>query len=283
MVWKITYKFLLICIFVALVSCKDENEEEPYSNLEIVLDNAQASLYFHTIFREAENAWAFVADKNYEPFEPEHFGPLGANFYKTISCSTVGNIITATIVYQTWITNSLNLGGTIKVEFDRLSFRSSTKTAMVSLTQFSIEGQNVTGGMVLTYIAGSDNDRYEMRLIQNPTIQERGAHNMPVLISISQGSGNYERIKGGRSFSQFEDEWKYWGAISGRLRDNPNMTFTNTVVETVANEDAAVYYDMNCGTATRGKASIIISGRDDIDFEYRCNQIHFNTETHNIR
>ena len=64
---KIRNIILLTIAIVSLCDCSKDTPEEPYSNKDIVEVNAQAALYFHTVFREAENAWAFINSKEYKP------------------------------------------------------------------------------------------------------------------------------------------------------------------------------------------------------------------------
>ena len=107
---------LSIGIVFALSQCKDDDEVE-YSNSEIVIDNVLATLYFHTVFYEAEYAWAIVDSfLNYsssEDYIERH--KINNNAFKMLTYVDTAKIHVATIEYNEWETNNLILNGT----FDR--------------------------------------------------------------------------------------------------------------------------------------------------------------------
>ena len=56
---------LLSFAIILLVNCKKEQKER-YTVNKVLMDNAMAVSYFHTVFREAENAWAYIDSMKYE-------------------------------------------------------------------------------------------------------------------------------------------------------------------------------------------------------------------------
>ena len=259
--------------------------------MDIVLDNAQAAMYFHTIFCEAENAWALVNSEEYVSFGPVDLRQTNATSYKKITYDEDEN--TVIIEYQSWTSfNNLNLEGTIIVEFDTSSYRKPRETARIFLEDFFVEGQNVAGRASLQYknVEEGDNDQYTYNVFEGTTIFEKDGN--PVLLTALINGGNYERITGGETLSHDDDVWKYWGTMTGMLREKPNMRYTNTVVQTIdiddVKYDSAIYYELGCKTARHEfdypvYSEIKIPGRDDIRYVYLCSQVLFFYETHKIR
>jgi hypothetical protein len=252
-------------VAVSVQQCKDDEEKTTYPNISIVADNAVAAVCFHTIFREVENAWALVDSVSYTD--------LNINYQKehrTKSLSYVASSGIITIEYHAWATNFKSLGGTINVEIPILSYGVKDMLAKISLSGFSIDGQDITGGgnSTLKYNKGEtdENDKYLFNL-SNTDIHEMGV-NKPVLISGSISNGLYERTEGGDTPSMNDDEWKYTGNMTGMLMNDPKLKYTNRVIE-------ALYFTMNCKTAKKGHAQITIAGREEIRFLYGCTEIYY--------
>ena len=271
---KIKRIILFFTVFIALSQCKKE-PEELYSDENIVLDNAQAALYFHTIFREAENAWAFVNDKNYEAFTDIQTDPdKPASIYKKYTYSDKDIIID----YHAWLTNHLILAGTIRVNFAINSYRSDGMVANVYLTDFSINGQDIKGNATIKY-KKNDNDQYEYKFFDG-VIHEYG-FTMPVLISGNITTSQYERIEGGETkLLQDDDVWAYSGTMTGMLHDDPKLNYTNKVLTSYIfenGENGVIHFtmDKNCLTAKKGASQITIPGRPDIIYGYFCSGVDF--------
>ena len=282
-----------VVLFFVLNQCK-EDDLVGYTNLDIVVDNSQAALYFHTIFREAENAWAIVHSKGYEDFtevfEQQHT-------YKKMTYDEEENEVT--IEYHEWLSHNLNLGGTIHLNLsNKDSFRKQREFIGVLLSDFSIEGQIITGSASLQYNtpAREDDDEEEEEDYEEPNdryifnlsdgiIREQGVR-MPTLITAAITGGNYERTAGSETLSPDDDEWRYDGTMTGMLREMPGMNYRNVVVPAIVidgqNVEAAIYYDMICKTALRGYSVITVQGRV-IEFVYLCDAIEFYNETRNYR
>lgn len=279
-----------IIIFAAIIflcQCK-KDPAEPYSNENIVMDNAQATLYFHTIFREAENAWAFINDKNYQKGTYQDEGSR-----LTISKKLTYDEKTVTIEYNAWETNHLNLSGSITVSFGISSYRKEGSVANIYLTDFWINQQSVVGGSSIKFIkkvAGKEKeeknkDNYTFTLLEGAAIYRKG-YSMPLLISctIAKG-GEYERTKGNETLKQDDDEWVYSGVMTGMLRDDPDLKYTNTVLNTYTDDkgdriDGKIVFTNNCITAKQGVSEIKIAKRPNIVFWYDCNGCFFGSVTH---
>ena len=270
---------LSVIAIIALCECTKESKE-PYPNEYIVRDNAQAALYFHTVFREAENAWAFIDSVKYKSgVYADQSNPSPA--VKNLTYNESTNIVT--VEYNAWVSNNLLLVGTISVKFVKDSYRMNTYKASVYLTDFSIEGYNIVGEFTIGYreVNNSTNDHYTFE-ITDGAIHEKGS-SKPVLISGSVTNGQYERVEGNKKFLQDDDTWAYTGTMTGTLRDDPNQKYTNTVLteytyiaENGEEKNGIVHYSFgDCTTATSGVSQIKISGRSDIIYGYFCKEIDF--------
>ena len=275
---KIRNIILLTIAIVSLCDCSKDTPEEPYSNKDIVEVNAQAALYFHTVFREAENAWAFINSKEYKPGTyADQSNPLPAvkNLIYNESTGTV------TIDYNAWKTGGLLLIGTISVKFPKDSYQMGDMRASVFLTDFSIETHPVMGELTLQYrkVNNNDNDHYSYS-VTNGAVHEKG-RSMPVLISGSITNGQYERTEGATTILlQDDDEWAYSGTMTGILRNDPSLKYTNTVLAAYTTENGeersgTVHYAFGCTTASSGVSQIKISDRPDIIYAYNCTAIDF--------
>jgi hypothetical protein len=270
---------ILAVAVVLLIQCnKKETDEQPYPNESIVLDNAQAALYFHTIFREAENAWALIDSMDYKSGTYNDPANSGTKT-KTYDFDEKNDVVS--INYNAWPTNNLSLAGTIRVTFEKISYRVDGKVATITLSNFSIHGQDIRGIFRITYSrkeANTGNDMYSFQLIDSPTIHEAG-YNKPVLISGS-GSGNYVRIEGGDTFEQDDDVWTFTMTMKGKIRENPKLNYTNTVIASYRDEngvtqDGKIHFTMDCKTAKQGLSQIVIPGRDNIVYAYFCDLVDF--------
>ena len=235
------------------------------------MDNAQAALYFHTIFREAENAWAFIHENKYEPDTYDDPANNPTKFKKYIYDDDTKDV---TINYNAWVTNHLLLVGTIRVKFAKDSYQNNGAKANVFLTDFSINGQDVRGEPTIT----RNNDNKYSFIFVDGAIYETGASGL--LISGSIESGQYERIEGGGTQSQDDDVWAYSGTMKGMLHEEPKLTYTNKVLTSYVDENGEngiIHFTMSskCNTARKGVSQITIPGREDIIYGYFCSEIIF--------
>ena len=278
---KIQSVILLAVVFLVFSRC-NKKSEEPYSNVDIVMDNAQAALYFHTVFCEAESAWAFADINEYE--EKTDTEGTDLNFKKLTYSHVSETKDSVVIEYQDWeLTNHLSLTGKIIVTFDTISYRIDSKTASVLLSDFSINRQTVVGEATIRYrkTSAKPNGQYVYNLLNGAHIREAGTSAM--LISCVISNGEYERIEGNDTL---DDVWAFSGVMSGTLHDDPNLKYTNTVSATLSidgkNIDVRTHYTMNCITAYQGLAQIKIAKRPDIFYIYNCSKLEFESTTHNI-
>ena len=248
----------------------------PYSNENIMLDNAQAALFFHTIFREAENAWAFIHEKDYEP--GTYYDPANR---QTVTKTYIYDANDVTIEYKAWATSHLLLTGTIRVGFKIDSYRIDKSIANIYLIDFSIDGHDVMGEPAIQRI--SDNN-YSFDI--DCTIHEQGV-NKPVLITGKIENGQYERIEGGETLLlQDDDVWAYSGTMTGMLHNDPKLVYTNTKFpytdENGEEQDGTILFTMNpaCKTAQKGASLITIKERPDIAFAYFCTVVDFFSVEH---
>ena len=283
---KIQRIIILAVVIAALIQCK-KNPEEPYSNEKIVMDNAQAALYFHTVFCEAEFAWAFADINKYEDITLSDDPKRKLSYWHNSNEKANDSVA---IEYNDWVLNNhLSLSGTIIVTFSNdSSYRKDRKTASVLLSDFSINRQSVVGEATITYrkTTTNPNDQYVYTLLNGSFIREAGTSAM--LISCVIANGQYERIEGNETLAQNDDDvWAFSGVMTGMLHDDPNLKYTNTVTATLSvngvNEDVRVYYTMDCRTAYQGLSQIRIAKRPDIIFEYGCSKLYFESTTHHIR
>ena len=273
---------ILVIAIVLFSQCEKMDPEESYSNEVIALDNAQAALYFHTVFREAENAWAFIDSKHYVSgeYDDPKMNPATPTISKVLVYDEDKKSVT--IRYNAWVSDNLLLIGNIKVEFNKDSYCRDAQKATIYLTDFSINWQNVTGRSQIIYAKVNGNDHYSYILYDPSSIHKEG-DNKPELISGGISNGQYERIKGKTTLLQDDDEWAYSGTMKGRLREDPKLSFTNKVLapytENGETKDERVFYAMGCKTAKHGISQITISGRPDIKYRYACSEIEFVSTT----
>lgn len=274
----------IIILAVAIVSlgqCKKDSEEEPYSDEYIVMDNSMATLYFHTVFREAENAWGFVDSVKYAP--KTYTDPASTpTSFKKITYDAITK--TVTIEYNAWVAANQLLIGTIYFTVVENVYRPQntaiTATITVNLTNFSINQQSVTGSckMDYKYLTDNKNDHYNYTLFKGSSIYKAGV-NMPVIITGEVSNGQYERSKGSTTYSQKDDEWAYSSTMTGMLHDDTNLKYTNTILTsyTVDGEEknGTVYFTPTCKTAKQGVSQIKIPGRPDIVYGYECSDIYY--------
>ena len=275
-------KIITFAAVIFLCQC-NRDTKEPFTNQDIVLYNAQAALYFHTVFREAENAWAFVDSMKYkEGTYPDAENKSSAVKKMTVTCDK--SKVTLDIEYNSWETNLLLLSGTIKLKFDTCSYRKNGKDATVSLSDFSINGQPVLGESSIKFNrAVGGKDSYNFSLFEGSAIHEQG-RSMPVLISCTVSNGQYERAEGNETFTQEDDVWVYSSVMTGMLRNDPNLKYTNTVINSYLdngqNKDGRIYYSMNCKQAKQGISRITFLKRPEIVFFHGCSGYYFESVTH---
>jgi len=269
-----------IIIFAAVIFlCQCEKVTKvPYANDRIVEDNAQAALYFHTVFREAENAWAFIDSVDYA--EGVYKDPASTlTVYKELTYNDTTN--TVSIEYHDWQTNHLLLMGNMDVVF-KDSYRKNGVVANIYLSGFSINGQNVVGEPSIKYTGSNTKVQYTYTL-NNAAIYEEG-NSKQVLISGTISNGQYERIEGNETWTQDDDVWAYSGEMKGQLRNDPNLKYTNTVLSTyMVNGESIngkINYNMDCTTARQGISQIKIPGRSDIIFFYGCSECYLISVSH---
>ena len=282
---KIRSIVIYIIVIISLSGCKKNNSEEFYPNENIVQDNAQAALYFHTIFREAENAWATIHSKNY--VSGSYTDPANTlTSYKKFDYDKETK--TVSISYNAWVSDDLLLIGFISVKFGENTYRMKDQIADVLLTDFSINGQNVAGDFSIKYrvVENSANDHYTYsKRFDAAAIHEQGSST--VLISGAITNGQYERTEGGDTLLQDDDVWAYSGVMTGILRNDPNLQYTNTVLTTyttvngkVENGTIIYKFGLDCTTAFAGVAQIKITGYSDIIYGYDCTKNYFVSTTH---
>ena len=275
---------ILFAAIIFLCECK-EKSDEPYPNEYIVTDNAQGAMYFHAIFREAEYVWAYIDSMDYA--EGVYRLPESPSTdYRELICTEDKEKNTNTVIveYHDWKTNHLSLAGKIKVIFSNdSSYRKNGKVANVYLEDFSINGQDVVGESTIKFTGNSEKDLYAYTLSNGSAIYQLG-NSKSVLISGGVNNGQYERVEGMETFSQDDDVWAFQGVMTGQLRNDPNLKYTNTVSATVmidgAREDGRVFYNMSCKIAQKGFSQIKIPKRPEIDFEYECSRCRFTSVTH---
>ena len=266
---------LLVFATILLARCKKE-ADKPYPDDYIIRDNAMAIVYFHTVFREAENAWAFIDNENYEMGDYSDPASTPPTKYKNLTYDDETN--TVTVEYHAWVSSKFLLNGNMYVTLKQDSYRVHGEIATVTLSDFSINGQMVTGESRITYqkVENSDNDRYNYVHPRPANIHEMGI-SMPVLISGTIANGRYERIAGGETLTQDDDAWTYTGRMTGSLGNNLSLKYTN---EILSGEDGTVHFTTECNFAEQGISKITIPGRSDITCYYSCDGVDYDTVSH---
>jgi hypothetical protein len=279
---NLRYITLLVVVVALFAQCK-KDPEETYSNDRIMLDNAMAASYFHTVFREAENAWALVDSMKY--VQGTYHDPASKPIeYKTKTITYDDASGKVTVTYSSWLEANQSLIGTIYFNVAKNAYQPQSadipSVITVHLIDFSINQQSVTGSCRIqySYVADSESDHYACTFLDGSAIYEAGA-NMPVIITGATSNGKYERIKGGQTYTQKDDEWTYSSTVTGMLYDDPNMKYTNTVLPgyIVNGEErsGALLFAPNCTVARQGASQIKIMGRPDIVYFYECSGVYY--------
>ncbi len=282
---QMKFKNIVLLVFVALslCCCKKETTDDPV--YDIVTDNAAATLYFHYIFSEAEDAWAQVNSKEYST-TPISYHDGSAS--KTITFSeTEGNKPVITIDYNAY--NILTEGtavvsGSMTISItDKNVYRKANQIARVTLSNLSINQQRITGSCSFTYkpVEGDTNDHYDYTLTGAAIYNQE---NNLKLITADITNGKYTRIDGGETISPTDDTWTYVSTMKGILRENPDLNYTNTILGMYTGVngeviDGMVYFSMNCKTAENGVSSVAISGQPEILYQFHCDQWNVRTES----
>ena len=273
---------ILFAAIIVLCQCKDESKA-PYPNESVVTDNAEAAVYFHAIFCETEYVWAFIDSMDYT--ESIYKDPPNVSTgYRELKCTKEETTNTVIVEYHRWERGNLSLAGNIRIIFSNdSSYRKYGMVANVYLDDFSINGQDIVGEASIKYTGNNEKDLFTFTLLNGSNIYELGK-SKPVLISGTISNGQYERVEGSDTFFQNDDLWAYYGVMSGLLRNDPSLKYTNTVSATFTeegeNKDGRVYFNTNCTTAEKGRSLIKIPGRSDIIFYYGCSECYLVTVTH---
>jgi hypothetical protein len=258
-------KFILaVSVSVLLLyGCKHDNGAYSYTVGDIVQYNAQAAIYFHTIFREAENAWAFIHEKKYDT--QVYTEETGASYKKIYCGETEGSQCIINIEYNSWLSGTFHLMGKITVTLpDKNVYRQEGKTAGVKLSDdFSIAQQRVTGSSSMTFVKNAEdaNDHYDYKLT-SASIYDMDDRQRLITAGIS--NGKYVRMGGNQTLSPGDDIWALTATMTGQLFDDANMKYTNTVVDS----GEPVYFLMNCPKAIGGVSDVIIPDRPYIRYTY---------------
>ena len=278
---KIKSIILSVIAIFSLCECSKDKSEEPYSNQDIVEVNAKAALYFHTVFREVENAWAFIDSAKYKSGTyPDHSNPSPAVKNLTYVSTDTGTG-TLTIEYNAWKSGEFLLIGTISVKFAVNSYQRDNNQASVFLTDFSIDAHSIVGEPTIQYkkVSNNDNDHYTYKLTDGAVYEKN--RSMSIMISGAITNGQYVRTEGDSTILlQDDDVWAYSGTMTGILFNDPNLKYTNTIQtnNVIINEvgyESPVVFTMDCNTAKQGASNIVITGRPDILYGYKCSDHDF--------
>ncbi len=282
---KIKNIILLSVSVLSLCYCKKDDEGSSYTVDDIVYTNSQAAVYFHTMFREAENAWAIVDSIKYstDPYEEKN-----GSAYKKITFKETEAQISVTVEYNAWMSGTFLLGGSMTIILPGKFYRVKDKAANVTLNSFSINGQRVIGTATLMYrvVEGNEkNDHYDYSLA-DAAIYHAKESPAQRLITAGITNGKYERIGGGATVKQNDDIWSYTATMKGLLYDDPNMAYTNTILSTQEYElikgdklTGIVNFSFSCKTAQKGMSQVVISGWPDMIYVYNCDGVVYLAQT----
>ena len=276
---KIRNIIILFLTFVSLSHCKKNDTEEPYSNEEIIRDNAKAAVYYHVVFREVENAWAFIHDKKYQ--SGTYVEEITPTIFKKITYDKENTNKELIVEYNAWQSNDLLLGGELRLRIEAGAYRENGMIAIVYLTDFAINGQLISGEPSLKYITREDgNDQYTYT-VGRGAIYEEG-NSKTTLISCNISGGQYVRVEGDETLSQKDDVWTYTGTMKGILHEDPNLEYTNTVLTRYTTDngesnDGTIYFNPSCPFAQQGVSQIKLTKRPDseIVYGYDCSEIYY--------
>ncbi|MDR1865839.1 MAG: hypothetical protein LBR08_09760 [Bacteroidales bacterium] len=262
---KGSYIVAMACSACWWCGCK-KSANVSFAPEETVTDLAQTYLYYSMIFREAEHAWALIDHRQY-PAEP--VTETGANGAQRIFTwvETEEGKPELTVEYRAWTWGTATLAGKLTMNMPGKDlYRESGKTATVNFTGFSINRQNIAGYANITRAAAGDDgaDRYNYSFNNSSIYDETGQQ---VIIASTMTNGSLTRVEGGDTHPvQEDDTWSFTGSMSGTLRNNISLKYSNAVSE-------PLFYEWACGRkAMKGRCTLTVN-RQEIIYDYgaSCN------------
>lgn len=265
---RITNILWLTAVSCLLCCCKKDDTNSSYSVDEIVTANVQATLYFHIIFCEAENAWALVHNTGYSS---KIFGDTVRSSYKVVSfVETAGSTYEVHVKYNNWWVRQLGLSGEMIVKLPNKNvYRTELQTANVTLNGFSIAQQRVVGSSSIKYIGKNqeENDTYDYTFKSAKIYDVTDAI---AIISADITSGRYTRVEGGSTVvnsikTPNVDSWTFNATMTGSYREN--LSYTNKILSNVAG--GILYFSKDCTKkAIQGISQLIVPGQPYIEYDY---------------
>ncbi|MDR0715088.1 MAG: hypothetical protein LBF89_12675 [Bacteroidales bacterium] len=248
--------FFAVVAVVLLDGCR-KGSDEVYEPRVLVTDVTQAYLYYYMVFREAENAWALVHENGY--VSGQTAAENGRSVDYRLSEGSKGII---SVEFDRWQQHTATLSGTMTVDLpvERDSYRQNGRVT-VSLSGFSINGQQVTGFSTITYSGSDEIDQYNYSLTEASVYSKDGEQ---ILITSSLSGGRFQRVAGSATIAVAEDDsWIFNGTMSGILRNRSDLRYSNTV-----DNDYWLLYEWGCSRkAMYGYCRLTAGGRT---IDYRC-------------
>ncbi|MDR1666584.1 MAG: hypothetical protein LBS03_02670 [Bacteroidales bacterium] len=252
--------FSVAVVISAVMPCgcgSGSDDDEGYETRVMVTDVTQAYLYYWLIFREAENAWALVHEAGYAAGETTRENGRSISYQLTEGGKGI-----VSVVFDGWRQHTAILSGTMTVDLpvDKDSYRQNGRVS-ISLSKFSINGQQVTGFATITFSAAGEIDQYAYSLTEAAIYD---SDDEQILITCSMSGGRFQRIDGSATTASPEDDlWAFNGNMTGMLHNQSSLKYTNTV-----DNSHWLVYEWGCDRkAMNGYCRLTAAGRT-ADYRY---------------
>ncbi len=266
---KVKSVLLAVAFLIMLLGCKKDSEES-YSTEDMVFENTQATLYYHAIFREAENAWAQIDDLGYPTNE---IVQTSGSSYKKMIYSANETTYVISIEYNNWTSGAVRLSGSMKVTLPDVGmYHVKDKQARVELTSFAVNDQRVAGTITMTYTtdpaAGTEAqlNTYAYTVSNGIIYNLEEARQQDISVAITDGV--YTQVEGASTKTDASDDvWTFTGTAKGQLYGNSELTYTNAVVKSET-LNGTLYLNASCNKALQGVCTLTVNGYPNIAYSY---------------
>jgi hypothetical protein len=276
---KIFLRYICIvfsaCALLFQACHKDQNS---YDVRLAVTDVTQAHLYYYMIFREAENAWALVHKDGYQ------FGKEITENHRIIQLDSLKKKSYIDVTFTEWKWGTATLSGKLILNLPARADSSYKRKdrITVSLTGFSINGQQMTGFSTISYTGTATTDTtnvvdsYSYALADGSIYSTNGKQ---ILITASVSNGVFRRIDGSATIAQPEDDiWTFNGVMTGLIRNNASQKYSNKA------DKLLTVFGWDCNNKALLGNCILTIGKQEIFYDYGIfcdSEIDIKTDTPN--
>jgi hypothetical protein len=259
--------FISVICSLLFVRCKKDDPAPAYSLEDMIRYNSAAALYFHVIFREAENAWALAEEAGYIEDRDIFFeeNATKTDFKRITFSENEGSEYLLSIEYRNWTVSGVMLIGKITVKLPSGKFYRHSGTANITVHDFSIAKQRITGNSSISYQGSEEVNKYSYSL-SNGGIRDAENDNL-VLVTAAITGGTYTQN------TENDDIWHFTGTMRGAIGNNGSINYTNVVLTsgdlfTGSGVDPFISFSANCRKPMGGIVQFTAVGQPDTYYFY---------------